>query len=99
MVSIILKNYFRKACKHLLKKAEWEFPKENSKIFINKIIKYDLKSGGHVEIKKNSFIINYFWKYAKPIKYYFIKLQAKANKLKHKELENKSKKWHIKKII
>jgi hypothetical protein len=75
------------------RKANWENPPPVFKT--NKYITYSLKNGDKQTVQRFNKAKNYFWKYAKPLKYYFLKMQMIINKMKEKQLEANSLRWQI----
>jgi hypothetical protein len=88
MDKIVARRFFVNASR----KIQWENPQRIGKV---KFIKFFLKTGEIVSMKRERITRNYLWKYSKPLKYYLLRLKLIANRIKEKELEKLSKKWQI----
>jgi hypothetical protein len=87
----------RKFFVNVKRKIEWENPVD--KYSKTRMIRYFKKDGTTEMVRREKVSKNYFWKFAKPLKYYFIKMRMNTCKVKEKLLESQSVKWQIEEII
>jgi hypothetical protein len=89
MDNVVIKHFF----KNLMRKANWENPL--LKVGKNRYMRYFLKDGNVVVMKRERLAKNFFWKYSVPLKYYFKKFFVYASRIKEMEYESISRKWQI----
>ncbi len=88
-----MKKYYSEFIKLMKRKADWDKPKLDEKYSKKGLVKFYLKSGGVLEKNRINKVINYFWKFAKPIKYYMLKWIVITNKSEIEELKENSTIW------